>query len=146
MFVEGLTQVAVRSRGELLALVRHGAKTRATSSTLVNPRSSRSHAVLQILVEQRWAEQPEHASSSIHLGSEGPPKKKRRQRKALLTIVDLAGSERLGKSGSEGVRMEEAITINKSISALGNCVQALAERKPAAHVPFRDSKLTRLLT
>lgn len=72
--------------------------------------------------------------------------KKRHHRKALLTIVDLAGSERLSKTGSEKLRLEEAKNINKSISALGNCIQALASEGGAAHVPFRDSKLTRLLT
>jgi len=71
----------------------------------------------------------------------------------MLTIVDLAGSERLSKSNSEGLRIEEAKTINKSISALGNCIAALAADKnkknfmtPQSHVPYRDSKLTRLLT
>lgn len=63
----------------------------------------------------------------------------------MLTIVDLAGSERVSKSGSEGQRLEEAKKINKSLSALGNCVAALIDSH-AVHVPFRDSKLTRLLT
>jgi hypothetical protein len=63
-----------------------------------------------------------------------------------LTIVDLAGSERLSKTGSEGMRLEEAKNINKSISALGNCISALSSKKELCHVPFRDSKLTRLLT
>ena len=67
-------------------------------------------------------------------------------RKGILTIVDLAGSERLSKTGSEGQRLEEAKSINKSLSALGNCVAALAHNKTRSHVPFRDSKLTRLLT
>ena len=64
----------------------------------------------------------------------------------MLTIVDLAGSERLSKSGSEGLRLNEAKTINKSISSLGNCIAALSEGNNMSHVPFRDSKLTRLLT
>jgi kinesin family member 5 len=64
----------------------------------------------------------------------------------LLTIVDLAGSERLSRTKSEGHRLEEAKTINKSISALGNCISALASGKPKQFIPFRDSKLTRLLT
>lgn len=78
----------------------------------MNRASSRSHAILQVFVEQRWIEN-------------GPPKR-RRIKKGLLTIVDLAGSERLSKSGSEGNRLTEAKMINKSISALGNCVAALA--------------------
>jgi hypothetical protein len=72
-----------------------------------------------------------------------------RVRTSLLTVVDLAGSERISKSGSSGVRLDEAKKINKSISALGNCVAALSDIKGDSnsnHVPFRDSKLTRLLT
>lgn len=72
--------------------------------------------------------------------------KKRFYRKALLSIVDLAGSERLSKTMSEGMRLQEAKTINKSIAALSNCVSALASQKSINFVPFRDSKLTRLLT
>lgn len=64
----------------------------------------------------------------------------------MLTIVDLAGSERLSKTGSDGLRLQEAKNINKSIAALSNCVSALASNKPLNFVPFRDSKLTRLLT
>lgn len=60
--------------------------------------------------------------------------------------MDLAGSERLSKTGSEGMRLKEAQNINKSIAALSNCISALAQEKPLIHVPFRDSKLTRLLT
>jgi len=72
--------------------------------------------------------------------------KKKFYRKALLTIVDLAGSERLSKTGSDGLRLQEAKNINKSIAALSNCVSALAQNKSMQFVPFRDSKLTRLLT
>ena len=70
-------------------------------------------------------------------------------RRGLLSIVDLAGSERVSKSGSEGTRLEEAKRINKSISSLGNCIAALSAaggKGALGHVPFRDSKLTRLLT
>ena len=74
-----------------------------------------------------------------------------RTTRAVLTIVDLAGSERIGRSGSAGARLTEACHINKSISALGNCIAALADAASAragarTHVPFRDSTLTRLLT
>jgi hypothetical protein len=72
--------------------------------------------------------------------------KKKYFRKALLTVVDLAGSERLSKTGSEGMRLEEAKAINKSIQALSNCIQMLASQKSMNYVPFRDSKLTRLLS
>lgn len=78
--------------------------------------------------------------------TDAPPVKKKFFRKALLTVVDLAGSERLSKTGSEGMRLEEAKTINKSIAALSNCIQMLASQKSMNYVPFRDSKLTRLLS
>jgi hypothetical protein len=79
--------------------------------------------------------------------------KKKHYKKALLTVVDLAGSERVSRSYSEGQRLEEAKNINKSIMALGNCIAALSvEHKKVkinnfsnSHIPFRDSKLTRLL-
>lgn len=80
--------------------------------------------------------------------AQSKPIKKRHHRKALLTIVDLAGSERVSKSGSEGARLAEAKNINKAISALGNCISALSKRQTNknVYVPFRDSKLTRILT
>lgn len=61
----------------------------------------------------------------------------------MFTIVDLAGSERLDRSKSTAIKLDEAKAINKSISALGNCINAIADKK---HIPFRDSKLTRILT
>lgn len=99
----------------------------------MNRISSRSHAILQIVLEERRVE--------IASGA-----KRRRHKRALYTVVDLAGSERLAKSRSTDVRLEEAKSINKSISALGNCINALASTKQFKHVPFRDSKLTRVLT
>jgi len=109
-------------------------KHRFTASTVMNKASSRSHALLQILVEQKYIEEDNEKI------------KKRHYKRGLLTIVDLAGSERISKTGSEGVQSKEAITINKSISALGNCINALANNSKEQHVPFRDSKLTRILT
>lgn len=132
IFINNLEQISVQNEFEVMQIISEAAKGRSTSSTAMNKNSSRSHAVLQVTLDQRWIE-------------EGPPKK-RRVKKGLLTIVDLAGSERLSKSGSEGLRLNEAKTINKSISALGNCVAALAEGSNMSHVPFRDSKLTRILT
>ena len=132
IFINGLEQQSVQNEFEVMQIISEAAKSRSTSATAMNRNSSRSHAVLQVTLEQRWIE-------------EGPPKK-RRIKKGLLTIVDLAGSERLSKSGSEGLRLNEAKTINKSISALGNCIAALSEGNSISHVPFRDSKLTRLLT
>ena len=123
----------MKTKEELFNLVKRGARNRSTSATLMNRISSRSHAILQIILEERRME--------IHSGI-----KRKRHKRALFTVVDLAGSERLAKSRSTDIRLEEAKSINKSISALGNCINALASTKQVKHVPFRDSKLTRVLT
>jgi len=154
IFVHGLKQIVVRDIGQLMHIVKLGARRRTTNSTNMNSSSSRSHAVLQILIEQRWQEQAlatHHPTNSQQSQNSADPRhraiqKTRHFRKALLTVVDLAGSERLSKTGSEGVRLMEAKNINKSIAALSNCISALASEKNLHHVPFRDSKLTRLLT
>lgn len=119
----------------MLELIKYGSKFRITSATVMNKTSSRSHAILQIMVEQKRVE-----NDSID------KQKKRIYKKGLLTIVDLAGSERISKSGTDGLRMEEAKKINISVSSLGNCINALANNTNIQHVPFRDSKLTRILT
>jgi hypothetical protein len=139
IFVKGLKQIKVNSEEELLELIKYGSKFRITSSTSMNKTSSRSHAILQVLVEQMWVEREKLSESA-------PEIKKRHYKKGLLTIVDLAGSERISKSGSEGLRLEEAKKINISVSSLGNVINALAVNTSMQHVPFRDSKLTRILT
>jgi kinesin family member 5 len=148
IFVHGLTLKKIRSKEELLNIVKRGARFRSTNSTTMNQTSSRSHAILQIFVEQRWVERAEDINNDLNHDMRVKPTKKRRHRRALMTIVDLAGSERVSKSGSEGVRLAEAKTINKAISALGNCIVALSKNKNnrQGYVPFRDSKLTRILT
>lgn len=148
IFVHGLTLKKIRSKEELLNIVKRGARFRSTNSTTMNQTSSRSHAILQIFVEQRWIERAEDINNDLNHDMRVKPTKKRRHRRALMTIVDLAGSERVSKSGSEGVRLAEAKTINKAISSLGNCIVALSKNKlnRQGYVPFRDSKLTRILT
>ena len=155
IFVEGLTQVHVKTKEQLLQFVKQGFKKRQVNQTGMNKNSSRSHALLNICLEQIWFESQSNQQSE----QAGVDKnKKRHYRKALLTIVDLAGSERLNKTGSESMRLAEAKNINKSIAALGNCIATLAqsqERQQSSnqflgsismsHIPFRDSKLTRLL-
>ena len=64
---------------------------------------------------------------------------------STLNLVDLAGSERISKTGAEGMRMKEGVNINKSLSVLGNVINKLSEGKAGAHIPYRDSKLTRIL-
>ncbi|ETO34179.1 hypothetical protein RFI_02914 [Reticulomyxa filosa] len=94
----------------------------------MNPGSSRSHCIFSLVIE------------SFHQDSEGQTYYKM----GKLNLVDLAGSERQKKTMSSGERLEEAKSINLSLSALGNVIKALVNDK-ATHIPFRDSKLTKLL-
>ncbi|KNA12275.1 hypothetical protein SOVF_127470 [Spinacia oleracea] len=109
----------------------------------MNTESSRSHAILMVHVRRSVKEKdsslPSENGNSSHVKILKPPV----VRKGKLVVVDLAGSERIDKSGSDGHALEEAKSINLSLSALGKCINALAEN--SAHVPVRDSKLTRLL-
>ena len=139
IFVENLTQVVVQEPQDIIQLIKEGAQNRAVSSTNMNKVSSRSHVILSITLEQRPYNENEVSQEEDH------KKRETCVKRGVLTIVDLAGSERVSKSGSEGQRLNEAKKINKSLSALGNCVAALIDEN-ATHVPFRDSKLTRLLT
>ncbi len=100
---------------------------RSQSATEVNATSSRSHAVLQVKIKQE-IRQP--GVSAIIKTSK-------------LSMVDLAGSERASATKNTGERLNEGANINKSLLALGNCINALANED--RHVPYRDSKLTRLL-
>ena len=127
--IDGLKSVLVGGVDEAMALVTEGEENRVRASTNLNASSSRSHACVIVEVKRR---DPQH---------------RRKLRLGKLILVDLAGSERVSKSLGEhvfsGVRFSEARAINVSLSALGNCVSALAKKKK--HVPFRDAKLTRLL-
>jgi Kinesin motor domain len=128
VFVEGLSEWAVRSHSEIFGLMEKGHNYRATASTKMNDLSSRSHAVFIVIVEQ------------MNSSSEG-----NEIRVGKLNIVDLAGSERVRVTGATGKRLEESKKINQSLSALGNVIAALTEAKARSHIPYRDSKLTRLL-
>ena len=105
-----------------------GKKNRSVGETLMNAGSSRSHAIFTIIVE--CAEVDEKRGEHIRVGK--------------LNLVDLAGSERQSKTGATGHRLKEATKINLSLSALGNVISALVDGK-SQHIPYRDSKLTRLL-
>ena len=120
--VPGLTKAKATDVNEVLGALERGNLNRATKSTNLNEQSSRSHMILQIEV------------TSI----EGEA-----NHKASLFLVDLAGSERVRKSEVEGKAMKEAQHINKSLSALGNVMEALDSK--SSHIPYRDSKLTYLL-
>ncbi|KAL5727969.1 hypothetical protein ACHQM5_001103 [Ranunculus cassubicifolius] len=140
----GATLVDVRDQHSFVELLRLGEAHRFAANTKLNTESSRSHAILMVHVRRsvKGSETalPSELVNGSHLAkSYRPPL----VRKGKLVVVDLAGSERIDKSGSEGHTLEEAKSINLSLSALGKCINALAENSP--HVPVRDSKLTRLL-
>ena len=118
------TRVTVRDAAHALEVMAEGASRRASAETALNERSSRSHSVVTIYVEGVYVASGARIAGRLHL-------------------VDLAGSERVSRSEAAGDRLKEAQHINKSLSALGDVVAALLEKR--AHVPFRNSKLTRLL-
>lgn len=118
-YVKGLKENEVQTVAEVVNAMQIGDKNRKTASTLMNARSSRSHSVFLVDVESP-------------------------RLKAKLVLVDLAGSEKVAKTGARGLLLEEAANINRSLSALGMVVNALSSGQ-AQHVPFRDSKLTRIL-
>ncbi|KAJ9456346.1 Kinesin heavy chain [Diplonema papillatum] len=136
VFLVGGQSVSLSQPSDFVELARKAEKSRVTALTRMNATSSRSHSCMMITVAKRKA-----LTMMDHV--DGKSLRARHSTKGRLCIVDLAGSERLKKSGSEGIRKEEAKRINSSLAALGNVLQALVDRKP--HVPYRDSKLTRLL-
>eukprot|EP00747_Dinoflagellata_sp_TGD_P097561 gnl/TRDRNA2_/TRDRNA2_167168_c0_seq1.p1 gnl/TRDRNA2_/TRDRNA2_167168_c0~~gnl/TRDRNA2_/TRDRNA2_167168_c0_seq1.p1 ORF type:complete len:1064 (+),score=172.38 gnl/TRDRNA2_/TRDRNA2_167168_c0_seq1:94-3285(+) len=147
VFVEGLSEWLCRSPGEVQELMERGSAGRATAQTAVNDVSSRSHAVFFVIVEQS-EEDGDWAASTASNSPEEPGDfagSRRCVRIGRLNLVDLAGSERPRVTGATGVRLEETKKINQSLSALGNVIAALTERRPLSHIPYRDSKLTRLL-
>ena len=129
MVVQGITEYGADSADEILELLHRGNMHRAVEPTAANQVSSRSHAVLQITVEQ--SERTAHVTGNVRIGK--------------LSMVDLAGSERASKTDNTGQRLKEGANINRSLLALGNCITALADKNRKGHVPFRDSKMTRLL-
>ncbi|XP_004306908.1 PREDICTED: armadillo repeat-containing kinesin-like protein 2 [Fragaria vesca subsp. vesca] len=137
------TVVDIKDQLSFLELLRVGEAHRIAANTKLNTESSRSHAILMVNVKRCVMGSEDHVSiengDSSHLTKPSRPL----VRKSKLVVVDLAGSERIQKSGSEGHMLEEAKCINLSLSALGKCINSLAEN--SSHVPFRDSKLTRLL-
>lgn len=138
-YVEGLQDFIVRSYHEAEALLNLGLENRAIAPTLMNSTSSRSHTILTLNIEQRGQSEKRNPSNPVT----GRTKYARTVRSKLL-MVDLAGSERVRRTVSKGARLSEAKSINTSLSALGNVIAALAEHN-TSHIPYRDSKLTRLL-
>ncbi|XP_077566642.1 kinesin-like protein KIF3C [Stigmatopora nigra] len=128
VYVPDLTSCVCKSIKEIEEVMNVGNQARAVACTEMNEYSSRSHALFLITVE---------------CGQPGPDGRKH-IRVGRLNLVDLAGSERQAKTGVQGERLKEAAKINLSLSALGNVISSLADGR-SAHVPYRDSKLTRLL-
>lgn len=125
IYVKGLSQAFVSSSSELLQVLKLGLKNRAVMSTNMNFESSRSHAIFQIRLSQK------------NLDTETT-------KKSSLFLVDLAGSEKVTKSATFGQSLQEAKKINSSLSTLGLVINNLTDSK-STHVPYRDSKLTRIL-
>ncbi|KAG9391152.1 Kinesin motor domain [Carpediemonas membranifera] len=123
IYVEGLTESDVADEMGIMDVLEEGEKSRSVAFTEMNATSSRSHSVFIVKVDQRSEE-----GSSIA---------------GKLNLVDLAGSEKVSKTGAKGQTFEEAKRINGSLSALGNCIKALVVG--SKHIPYRDSKLTRIL-
>ena len=133
--VKGLVWHKCKTPNELLQCFQKGRMNLVYAETKMNKASSRSHAVFQIKVAKR--------PRAMEKGKPGAGKVEMKATFGKLTVVDLAGSERIKKSGVTGTQLKEATNINSSLLSFGNIVQALAEKKK--FVPYRDSKLTRIL-
>lgn len=125
VYVKGLLEVYVSSVQEVYEVMRRGGQARAVAATNMNQESSRSHSIFVVTITQK----------NLETGS---------AKSGQLFLVDLAGSEKVGKTGASGQTLEEAKKINKSLSALGMVINALTDGK-STHIPYRDSKLTRIL-
>lgn len=129
IYVKDLSSFVCKSVNEIEHVMTIGNQNRAVGATNMNEHSSRSHAIFIITVEHS---EMSSIDNQVHI------------RVGKLNLVDLAGSERQVKTGAIGQRQKEAIKINLSLSALGNVISALVDGK-STHIPYRDSKLTRLL-
>ena len=132
VIVNGITEMIPKSSEHILNILKKGNKNRTTESTNANETSSRSHAILQIMVS--YKNKTSGINYEIKYGK--------------LNLIDLAGSERASMTKNKGMRLFEGANINKSLLTLGNCINALCEANEKGvktYIPYRDSKLTRLL-
>ena len=125
--IHGLEEVTIHNKSEVSKLLEKGSERRQTAATLLNAHSSRSHTLFSITVHMK--ENTIEGEEVLKTGK--------------LNLVDLAGSENVGRSGAIDKRAREAGNVNQSLLALGRVITALVERAP--HIPYRESKLTRLL-
>ena len=127
IYLTGIREEKIVSDDEIFALLQKGSLSRTTKSTEMNMVSSRSHAIFTLLLRQRREDGAKVLASKLH-------------------FVDLAGSERLKRTQAQGDRVKESISINSGLLALGNVISALGDpHKRSTHIPYRNSKLTRLL-
>ena len=125
----GMQEQIVSDLVQVRNLILKGTKNRSTGSTKMNAKSSRSHIIFRMIIQSKATGKSKKAGVKV----------------SVLNLVDLAGSERLRKSGSVGVRAQESSNINLSLLQLGTVISKLAEGKQGEFVPYRNSKLTRLL-
>lgn len=125
--IQGLEELVVHDKDDVYNILERGRAKRQTAATLMNAHSSRSHSVFSVTIHIK-----ENSVSGEELLKIGK-----------LNLVDLAGSENVGRSGAVDKRLREAGTINQSLLTLGRVITSLVERAP--HIPYRESKLTRLL-
>ncbi|KAF2613442.1 hypothetical protein F2Q70_00009736 [Brassica cretica] len=136
IFVAGLREEIVASPQQVLEMMEFGESHRHIGETNMNVHSSRSHTIFRMIIESRQKTQDEGVGNACDA-----------VRVSVLNLVDLAGSERASKTGAEGVRLKEGSHINKSLMTLGTVIKKLSEgvENQGGHVPYRDSKLTRIL-
>ncbi|KAJ2358960.1 hypothetical protein GGF43_000464 [Coemansia sp. RSA 2618] len=157
IFVGDLSEHIVFNADHVEELLQKGDRNRHVAGTNMNERSSRSHTLFRIVIESR------EKAESDSTGSDGENGLAKRQQRlstgsfvdseeftgavmvSCLNLVDLAGSERVGQTGAEGQRLKEGAHINKSLLALGTVIARLSEDGDRGHIPYRDSRLTRIL-
>ena len=126
LYIQDATEVNVSNCDEMMSVMNAGSANRKVAATRMNATSSRSHSIFLVQVLQKNT-------------------KNDTQKQGKLYCCDLAGSEKIEKTEAKGSTLEEAKMINKSLSALGNVINALTESKKGGFIPYRDSKLTRIL-
>ncbi|KAL6106292.1 kif21a [Pungitius sinensis] len=146
IYTVGVTTRTVSCEAEMMQCLKLGALSRTTASTQMNVQSSRSHAIFTIHLCQVRVCASDNQESDIRESNGNSEVDEYETLTAKFHFVDLAGSERLKRTGATGDRAKEGISINCGLLALGNVISALGDRsKRSSHVPYRDSKLTRLL-
>ena len=132
IIITNITELLVNNSKDILSILKRGNRNRTQEATGANETSSRSHAILQISIEFNEL----HSGISLEI------------KNSKLSLIDLAGSERASQTQNRGMRLIEGANINRSLLTLGNCINALCEsnlKGVKKYIPYRDSKLTRLL-